>query len=384
MSGRVRRGLGKGGAKRHRKVLKDNIEGITKPAILRLCRRGGVKRLSGLIYEETRGILKVFLEHVIRDSVTYTEHARRKTVQTVDVLRSLHRRGRTLYGFGVTTLYEFDMGRRSKHKSAIGPDGEKITTYPNGTTVTRKTYSDGKVERTTIYAKPKNRVKQIVEISDNRDETDEYIVVPNETTKIYVDETQETTTRYSNGMEETITIYANPEEDDVIQIIHKKYPSSADEDKRDVKIKTHVDGKEVTTTEYSNGIVETKTSYANPIDNVKQITYRKYPDSADITDVTIKTYENDDVETTTRYSNGKHDLLEETTKKYKDNFMFKSETSKKYVNGDVEIVKSYKGNNVITNTTKDLNGKMIYRTLTSPGGTIRSPGGTVRGPVRRS
>ena len=88
MSGRGKggKGLGKGGAKRHRKVLRDNIQGITKPAIRRLARRGGVKRISGLIYEETRGVLKVFLENVIRDSVTYTEHARRKTVTAMDVV----------------------------------------------------------------------------------------------------------------------------------------------------------------------------------------------------------------------------------------------------------------------------------------------------------
>jgi len=40
------------------------IPGITKPAIRRLARRGGVKRISGLIYEETRGVLKIFLENV--------------------------------------------------------------------------------------------------------------------------------------------------------------------------------------------------------------------------------------------------------------------------------------------------------------------------------
>ena len=50
--GKGGKGLGKGGAKRHRKVLRDNIQGITKPAIRRLARRGGVKRISGLIYEE--------------------------------------------------------------------------------------------------------------------------------------------------------------------------------------------------------------------------------------------------------------------------------------------------------------------------------------------
>ena len=101
MSGRGKggKGLGKGGAKRHRKVLRDNIQGITKPAIRRLARRGGVKRISGLIYEETRSVLKEFLERVIKDAVTYMEHARRKTVTAMDVVYALKRQGRTLYGF---------------------------------------------------------------------------------------------------------------------------------------------------------------------------------------------------------------------------------------------------------------------------------------------
>ena len=92
----------------------DFLQGITKPAIRRLARRGSVKRISGLIYEETRGVLKVgeggnklilpssqvFLENVIRDAVTYTEHAKRKTVTAMDVVYALKRQGRTLYGFG--------------------------------------------------------------------------------------------------------------------------------------------------------------------------------------------------------------------------------------------------------------------------------------------
>lgn len=71
-----------------------------------------------MIYEETRGVLKSFLESVIRDAVTYTEHAKRKTVtslgtlqlqtshfrtrtnNTADVVYALKRQGRTLYGFG--------------------------------------------------------------------------------------------------------------------------------------------------------------------------------------------------------------------------------------------------------------------------------------------
>ena len=44
--------------------------------------------------------MKVFLENVIRDAVTYTEHAKRKTVTAMDVVYALKRQGRTLYGFG--------------------------------------------------------------------------------------------------------------------------------------------------------------------------------------------------------------------------------------------------------------------------------------------
>jgi histone H4 len=97
--GRASRGS-KDGALRHRRILCDNIQGITKPALRRLARRGGVKRISGLVYEESRGVLKAFLTNTIRDAVTYTEHARRKTVSAMDVVYALKRQGRVLYGFG--------------------------------------------------------------------------------------------------------------------------------------------------------------------------------------------------------------------------------------------------------------------------------------------
>mmetsp|Transcript_32573 Transcript_32573/g.68383 ORF Transcript_32573/g.68383 Transcript_32573/m.68383 type:complete len:116 (+) Transcript_32573:494-841(+) len=98
--GKGGKGLGKGpAAKRHRKILRDNVQGITKPAIRRLARRAGVKRISGLIYEETRGVLRNFLEKTIGDAVIYTEHANRKTVTAMDVVHALKRSGRPIYGF---------------------------------------------------------------------------------------------------------------------------------------------------------------------------------------------------------------------------------------------------------------------------------------------
>jgi histone H4 len=97
--GKGGKGLGKGGARRHTRIIRDSLQGITKPAVRRLARRGGVKRISGLIYEETRLVLKAFLENVIRDAITYTEHSHRKTVMSIDVIYALKRQGKTLYGF---------------------------------------------------------------------------------------------------------------------------------------------------------------------------------------------------------------------------------------------------------------------------------------------
>ncbi|PAV74943.1 hypothetical protein WR25_26972 [Diploscapter pachys] len=137
MSGRGKggKGLGKGGAKRHRKVLRDNIQGITKasrknaagnfriwpnclvfslPSVVWLvaaassvspdsstrklvaCSRLAQKRQFSVKFNK----LQMFLENVIRDAVTYCEHAKRKTVTAMDVVYALKRQGRTLYGFG--------------------------------------------------------------------------------------------------------------------------------------------------------------------------------------------------------------------------------------------------------------------------------------------
>ncbi|KAF5338602.1 hypothetical protein D9611_012780 [Ephemerocybe angulata] len=102
MSGREKggKGLGKAGAKRHRRISRDSIQGLTKPPARRLARRAGVKRISGFIYEEIRGDIKIYLENVIRDTLAYTDHAKRRTVAGLDVVRALKRSGRPIYGYG--------------------------------------------------------------------------------------------------------------------------------------------------------------------------------------------------------------------------------------------------------------------------------------------
>ncbi len=107
------KGLGKGGPKRDRNVLKvvkvqhqfrsqvlrDNIQGITKPAIRRLARRGGVRCFSDRIYKDTLVVLKRFLDNVLSDALELIE-GRRLYITAKDVVYVLKRQGITLYGFG--------------------------------------------------------------------------------------------------------------------------------------------------------------------------------------------------------------------------------------------------------------------------------------------
>ena len=85
--------------KRAKKVLRDNVRGITKGSVRRLARRAGVKRISGLLYEEVRGVLKSFVEKVVSDAVAVTEYSRKRTVTVGAVVATLKKRGRMLYGY---------------------------------------------------------------------------------------------------------------------------------------------------------------------------------------------------------------------------------------------------------------------------------------------
>jgi len=81
----------------YRRILRDNIQGITKPDIRRMARRGGVKRISGDIYQQTRLELRTFLEKILHDICAVVENCGRKTVCVTDVIWALRRTGRTLY-----------------------------------------------------------------------------------------------------------------------------------------------------------------------------------------------------------------------------------------------------------------------------------------------
>lgn len=92
-------------AARKTKILRKNqkdatIERVlTKPALRRLCRRGGVKRISSDIYATARQTSKFLLGVIMDNCLVYTEHAKRSTINFTDVrYAALKATGMNLYG----------------------------------------------------------------------------------------------------------------------------------------------------------------------------------------------------------------------------------------------------------------------------------------------
>jgi len=71
--------------KKHRKVLRDNIQGITSPALKRILHRAGVKRINTIVYEELRGRLLNFARVTISKVIIFTQHVHRRTVSVKDL-----------------------------------------------------------------------------------------------------------------------------------------------------------------------------------------------------------------------------------------------------------------------------------------------------------
>ncbi|GKZ37161.1 hypothetical protein AbraIFM66950_008584 [Aspergillus brasiliensis] len=76
--------------KRLRKLLRNNIDGITRPSIRRLARRGGVIRIGAGVYPEVRKTVKNRLTEIMRQIILVMESSttpsrERKLVTTRDV-----------------------------------------------------------------------------------------------------------------------------------------------------------------------------------------------------------------------------------------------------------------------------------------------------------
>ncbi len=78
--------------------LHDLLLGITDPAIKRLAKRGGIKRVSNQFCPEIRKLTNAFLSMLLQKSATYMESRRHKTMMAYDVIHALRLMGRPVYG----------------------------------------------------------------------------------------------------------------------------------------------------------------------------------------------------------------------------------------------------------------------------------------------
>lgn len=85
---------------RTKKVLRDNLNGITSPAIKRLLRRAGVKRISKLVFNSIREFIDSFLQEFVRMLVIVTLYNNRKTIKQKDIECVLSIKGKFL-GAGI-------------------------------------------------------------------------------------------------------------------------------------------------------------------------------------------------------------------------------------------------------------------------------------------
>ncbi len=98
------KGIAKSGPKRRRGgSTKSRAEIVlyatSEPGVRRLARRGGVKRISALCYDEVRANFERLLEDILRDTITFTDHVNRRTVTVGDVLNGLNVAKQPIYGF---------------------------------------------------------------------------------------------------------------------------------------------------------------------------------------------------------------------------------------------------------------------------------------------
>jgi histone H3/H4 len=68
------------------KILRDNIQFISREMILSLAAKAGVMKFGTLLYEEVRGTLKVYLEKMLGEALSLVRHRGRDILLATDVL----------------------------------------------------------------------------------------------------------------------------------------------------------------------------------------------------------------------------------------------------------------------------------------------------------
>ena len=86
-------------SKRHMKSNKDPRAGITKPAVRRLARRSGIKRIAGDMYKDVRKHAFDYVSEIVRKADAIMTGKKVKTCTNCIVSHVLNMSGNTIYGY---------------------------------------------------------------------------------------------------------------------------------------------------------------------------------------------------------------------------------------------------------------------------------------------
>lgn len=86
-----------GEGKRHQRYV-DPLYQIPKTSFRKFFLKGGVLRVTRAAREESRHLLKAFVNAIVGDALVYMEHCKRVTVTSEDICMSLSRNRRPIYG----------------------------------------------------------------------------------------------------------------------------------------------------------------------------------------------------------------------------------------------------------------------------------------------
>lgn len=106
--------------KKYHKILRNNINGISKPAIHRLCELAGANNVAENVYEAVRNILLTKMNNSLKVAVTYMTHDKRKTLLLKDLEAVERFNGGHFYSTGEGDKYVACKDKKSmkKHSGA--------------------------------------------------------------------------------------------------------------------------------------------------------------------------------------------------------------------------------------------------------------------------
>jgi len=82
---------------KHRKILRDNIHGLTKPSLKRLAAAAGIKSMNGMIYMEIRAVISIFMHKIIKDAFINLNYEFLRILRLRHVAKAAKDNGYTVY-----------------------------------------------------------------------------------------------------------------------------------------------------------------------------------------------------------------------------------------------------------------------------------------------